>query len=133
MTAEEFRAIALSLPDTVESSHFKHPDFRVYGKIFATLGYPSREWGVVALTPEEQALFSQAEPDVFVPVNGGWGRAGSTKVLLRLARKRSVRAALRAAWRNRAPKDQPPPEKKPATKGPTRRRGAASVAGHKQR
>jgi hypothetical protein len=132
MTVDEFRAIALSLPDTVESSHMNHPDFRVHGKIFATLGYPSREWGVVAVTPEEQARFSQAEPDVFVPVKGGWGRAGSTQVYLHLARKRSVRAALQAAWRNRAPKDQPPPDRKPATKGQTRRRGAASAARHKK-
>lgn len=132
MTADEFRAIALSFPDTVESSHLKHPDFRVHGKIFATLGYPSRNWGVVALPPEEQARFCQAEPDVFVPVKGGWGRAGNTQVYLRLARKRSVRVTLQAAWRNPAPKDQPPPDRKPTT-GQTRRRGAASAARHKKR
>ncbi len=116
MTAEEFRAIALSLPDTVESSHMNHPDFRVRGKIFATLGYPGCEWGVVGLTPDEQARVSQAEPDVFVPVKGAWGRAGATQVYLRLARKGSVRAALRAAWQNRVPKNAPATGRKPVRK-----------------
>ena len=103
MTADDFRAIALSLPDAVESAHMSHPDFRVGGKIFATLGYPSDEWGCVMLTPDEQTLVCQAEPDVYVPAKGGWGRAGSTLVLLERARQRSVRTALRAAWRRRAP------------------------------
>lgn len=104
MTAEEFRAIALSLSDTVESSHMNHPDFRVGGRIFATLGYPGPEWGVVGLTPGDQTRMCQTEPDVFVPAKGGWGRAGSTQVCLRLARKPSVLAALREAWRNHASK-----------------------------
>lgn len=104
MTADEFRAIALSLPSAVESSHMNHADFRVGGKIFATLGYPSGDWGVVMLTADEQALLCEAEPDVFVRVKGAWGRAGSTQVYLRAARKRSVRTALRAAWQRRAPK-----------------------------
>jgi hypothetical protein len=81
-----------------------HPDFRVAGKIFATLGYPTREWGVVGLKPEDQAYFCRAEPDVFVPVKGAWGRAGSTQVLLKRARVRAVRATLTAAWRHRRPK-----------------------------
>lgn len=121
MIAEEFRAIALSLPDAVESSHMSHPDFRVRGKIFATLGYPSSEWGVVGLTPDEQTRVSQAEPNVFVPVKGAWGRAGSTKVYLRLARKRSVRAALRAAWRNHLPKEDSATAGKPVRKARARR------------
>jgi len=82
-----------------------HPDFRVGGKIFATLGYPSEEWGCLSLAPDEQALLCQADPDVFVPAKGAWGRAGSTHVLLRAARKGTVRTALRAAWSRRAPKD----------------------------
>src|SRR4030095_880109 len=83
MTGEEFRAIALSLLETVESSHMGHPDFRVRNKIFATLDYPSPEWAVVVLTPAEQKRVSQGEPDVFVPSKGAWGRAGSTQVYLR--------------------------------------------------
>jgi hypothetical protein len=82
-----------------------HPDFRVGGKIFATLGYPSGEWGCLSLRPDEQALPCQAEPEVFVPAKGGWGRAGSTQVRLRAARKGSVRTALHAAWSRRAPKE----------------------------
>ena len=105
MTADDFRSIALSLPGAVEASHMNHPDFRVGGKIFATLGYPSAEWACLALHPDEQALLCQAEPQVFVPAKGGWGRAGSTQVLLRAARKGSIRTALRAAWNRRAPKD----------------------------
>jgi hypothetical protein len=105
MTADDFRSIALSLPDAVEASHMDHPDFRVGGKIFASLGYPSPEWGCLGLGPDEQALLCQAEPEVFVPAKGAWGRAGSTQVLLRAARKASVRTALRAAWSRRAPKD----------------------------
>ena len=106
MTEDEFRAMALSLPDAVEASHMDHPDFRVGGKIFATLRYPRRGWGMVALTPDEQLLVVQAEPDVFVPANGGWGRRGATLVDLGAARKRSVRTALAAAWRRRAPKQR---------------------------
>ena len=74
MTADEFRSLALSLPGAVESAHMGHPDFRVRKKIFATLGFPGDDWGVVLLTPDEQRRFLRAAPDVFVPVPGGWGR-----------------------------------------------------------
>ena len=104
MTENEFRAMALSLSGAIEASHMDHPDFRVGGKIFATLRYPERGWGMVALTPDEQMLVVQAEPDAFTPVNGAWGRRGATLVQLKAARKRSVRTALAAAWRRRAPK-----------------------------
>jgi len=104
MTANEFRRLALSLPETTESSHMGHPDFRVAGKIFATLGFPRSGWGVVCLTPDQQELFVRAEPRMFVPVKGGWGKAGNTTVLLAAARKGAVREALITAWRNRAPK-----------------------------
>lgn len=113
MTAADFRAIALSLPDTAESSHMSHPDFRVQGRIFATLGYPSREWGVVGLTPEDQSYFCRAKPEVFVPVKGAWGRAGATQILLKRARVRAVRATLTAAWRHRRPKARAKARRKP--------------------
>jgi hypothetical protein len=119
MTADEFRAIALSLPDTAESSHMDHPDFRTGGKIFATLGYPDHEWGMVSLALDDQARFSQAEPDVFAPVKNAWGRAGATQVCLRLARNTSVRAALRAAWEYRVRKNSPATGRKPARKART--------------
>jgi hypothetical protein len=104
MTANEFRRMALSLPDAIEAAHMGHPDFRVGGKIFATLGYPGRSFAMVALTPEQQELFVRAEPKTFTPVPGGWGRQGSTHVLLPTAKKSAVREALTVAWRNRAPK-----------------------------
>ena len=106
MTEDEFRTMALSLPGVIEASHMNHPDFRVGGKIFATLQHPRRGWGMVALTPDEQLLIVQTEPDVFSPVNGAWGRRGATLVNLKAARKRSVRTALAAAWRRRAPKQR---------------------------
>lgn len=81
-----------------------HPDFRVRGKIFATLGYPAKGWGMVKLTPEQQHYFSKDHPDVFAPVNGAWGRRGATSVNLKNASKETLRKAISAAWRNTAPK-----------------------------
>lgn len=103
MTKDDFRKIALTLPDTIESSHMEHPDFRVGGKIFATL-MPEDGWGMVKLTPDEQEALVQAAPDVFSPVKGGWGRQGATRVWLKAATKAIARDGLTAAWRNRAPK-----------------------------
>ncbi len=104
MTADDFRRIALSFPETSESSHMDHPDFRVGGKIFATLGYPDAAWGCIMLTPVDQQLVVAAAPDVFVPVKGTWGARGATKVHLRKAGKKAVRDAMVAAWRKRVPK-----------------------------
>ena len=104
MSADEFRRLALSLPEAAEASHMDHPDFRVRGKIFATLGYPSDGWGMVKLTATDQQLLVLADPEVFVPAKGAWGRRGATTVLLRAAKKSTVREALVAAWRNTAPK-----------------------------
>ena len=103
MTAQEFRELALSLPEAMEAAHGGHPDFRVRGKIFATLG-PDESWGMAKLTPELQALFVRTEPKVFQPVHGAWGRWGCTYVRLEAASEPSVRQALIAAWRNTAPK-----------------------------
>jgi len=103
MTVAEFRSLALSLPEAVERAHMGHPDFRVRGKIFATL-WPGDEWGMVKLTPAEQDVFVQAEPKVFEPVKGAWGARGCTKVRLRSAKKAIVWRALVDAWRTTAPK-----------------------------
>ena len=81
-----------------------HPDFRVGGKIFATLGYPEHGWTMVKLAPEQQHNFVEAHPAVFVPAAGAWGRRGATTVRLKAAHKGVVRRALAAAWRNTAPK-----------------------------
>jgi hypothetical protein len=104
MTAAEFRRLALSFPETAESSHMEHPDFRVGGKVFATLGYPSVGWAMVKLMPDQQQDFVRAEPEVFVTVKGGWGRRGATNVRLKAAKKAALRKALESAWRNTATK-----------------------------
>jgi hypothetical protein len=104
VTPQDFRRIALSFPEVTESAHMGHPDFRVKNRIFATLGYPDRGWAMVKLTPEQQDWLVRAEPKVFTPVVGAWGRAGNTNVKLRAARKGTVQEALMTAWRNRAPR-----------------------------
>lgn len=104
MTPNDFRKIALALPEAEERAHMKHPDFRVAGKVFATLGYPDKFHGMVKLSPEDQHYFSKENPDVFVPVNGTWGRRGATTVHLKAAKKNILGQAIAAAWRNTAPK-----------------------------
>jgi hypothetical protein len=104
MTPNAFRKIALSLPDTEERQHMSHPDFRVAGKIFATLAYPDKSRGMVKLSPEDQHNFSKDYPDAFIPVKGAWGRQGATSVILKTARKDVLQKAIHDAWRNSAPK-----------------------------
>ena len=104
VTPAEFRRIALSFPEAVENTHMDHPDFRVGGKVFATLGYPEKGYGMVKLPPKEQVFFIEAEPRVFAPAKGAWGLRGATTVHLRSANKASLRRALALAWRNIAPK-----------------------------
>ncbi len=99
MKSTDFRRLALSFPETTERAHMQHPDFRVAGKIFATLGYPDEDFAMVKLTPLEQEMFVQAKAGVFVPVTGAWGRRGCTNVRLKSARRPTVRRALEAAWR----------------------------------
>ncbi len=105
MTAADFRRIALSLPEAEESAHMSHPDFRVGGKIFATLGYPDADHGMVILPPEEQARFVESHPKVFTPAKGAWGKRGSTAVNLSALDKTTLKRAMTIAWRKRAPKD----------------------------
>jgi hypothetical protein len=105
MTAQEFRKIALSLPEAVEAQHMNHPDFRVRGKIFATLAYPTREFGMVRLPARAQEDFVFGEPKVFTPVKGAWGKQGATHVHLKAAKKTTLRKAMVAAWQNVASKD----------------------------
>ncbi|HTU34504.1 MAG TPA: MmcQ/YjbR family DNA-binding protein, partial [Candidatus Acidoferrum sp.] len=98
VTPKEFRQIALSFPETEARQHMGHPDFRVAGKIFATLGYPDKSFGMVKLTPVEQRMFMDAEPKAFQPAAGAWGRQGSTTVKLSLVGKATLRRAITAAW-----------------------------------
>ena len=105
MTAKDFRQIALSLPESIESSHMEHPDFRVGGKIFATLDAPTKGWGMVKLWPDQQAEFMKEDPKAFKPAQGAWGLRGATYVHLSVAKKPTVRRALIAAWSTTAPKN----------------------------
>jgi hypothetical protein len=105
MKSEDFRKIALSMPEVVESSHMGHPDFRVKNKIFATL-LPRDEivWGMVKLTPAQQKQFVKEDPEMFQPIPGGWGLRGATQVCLKAANKKTLRRAMFTAWLNTAPK-----------------------------
>ena len=103
MTSDEFREIALSFPEAEERSHMQHPDFRVGGKIFATLG-PDLDWGMAKLTPAQQQDFLRMEPATFKPASGAWGTGGATIITLANADEDIVRQALNAAWKNTAPK-----------------------------
>ncbi|MEY2483213.1 MAG: hypothetical protein QOK24_1741 [Verrucomicrobiota bacterium] len=105
MTPADFRRIALSLPEASESAHMAHPDFRVGGKIFGSLGYPDEEHGMVVLPPEEQARLVKSHPKVFAPAKGAWGKSGSTTVRLGVVDKTTLKRAIEIAWRKRAPKD----------------------------
>lgn len=104
MTAAGFRRIALGMPQASESAHMNHPDFRVDGKIFATLGYPTDEYGMVVLSPDEQQRFVKSNPSVFTPAKGAWGRRGSTCVLLKAVAAPVLRRAMKIAWQQKAPK-----------------------------
>jgi hypothetical protein len=105
MNANDFRRIALSLEGVEESSHMGQPDFRVGGKIFATLASQAQGYGNVKLTPEQQAAFVEDLPDVFLPVHGGWGRIGMTHVRLAAVSEDVLQGALRTAWKLRVDKN----------------------------
>lgn len=102
-TPDDFRRIALSFPEAEEREHMGHPDFRVGGKIFATLGAPDAANGMVALLPEQQEDFMSLSPEAFSPAAGAWGRGGSTLVRLAVVPDELLEAAIAAAWRKRAP------------------------------
>jgi hypothetical protein len=97
MTTDQFRKIALKIPASIERTHMNHPDFRIAGKIFASLGVPDENWGMVKLTPEQQRTFVEKAPDVFKPCKGAWGRQGYTNVYFPAATVSVVRAALDVA------------------------------------
>jgi hypothetical protein len=100
MTPASFAKIALSLDGTIEGAHGGHADFRAGGKVFATLGYPGKDWGMVKLAPEQQQILVAAEPAMFVPVKGTWGLRGATSVRLAEVDVRTMRSALTMAWQN---------------------------------
>ena len=125
MTPNDFRRLALALPGTVEASHMSHPDFRVYNRIFATLGYPDETCATVKLKPDQQTILVATQSHIFRPVKGAWGLRGSTNVTLDKADRASIENALSLAWRNLAPRraSQPSAGAKPiATAGRTKRK-----------
>ncbi len=101
MTAADFRRIALSLPGTEEGSHMGAADFRVGGHIFATLAHLSQGYGNLMLSPEQQAEYVAEQPDIFLPVKGGWGRKGATHIRLEPASEELLHGALLTAWKRR--------------------------------
>jgi hypothetical protein len=100
MTPDQFRQLALAIPQAVESAHMNHPDFRLDDKIFASLGKPDDDWGMVKLTPEEQRTFIKGSPKAFQPCAGAWGERGYTNVHLPSITTETLRSALTAAAAN---------------------------------
>jgi hypothetical protein len=105
MDAEDFRRLALSLEGTEEGSHMGSPDFRVGGRIFATLASQSQGYGNLMLAPKQQVAFVEELPEVFVPIAGGWGRTGMTHIRLAAADEDVLAGALRTAWKLRLDKN----------------------------
>ncbi len=104
-TAADFRRIALSFPQAEESSHMGQPDFRVGGHIFATLASENQGYGNLMLTPELQAQFVADAPQIFLPIPGGWGRMGSTHIVLAAANEDILHDALQTSYRLRMQKN----------------------------
>ena len=105
MKAADFRRIALSFEGAEEGSHMGAADFRVGGRIFATLASQKEGYGNLMLTPEQQAEFVRELPEVFVPIHGGWGRMGATHIRLAKADEDVLAGALRTAWTLRREKN----------------------------
>jgi len=106
MTTKDFRRIALSFDGAEEGSHMGAVDFRVDGRIFATMASVKEGYGNLKLTPELQAEFIAERPDLFLPIHGGWGRMGVTYIRLAVADEDSLRGALQAAWKLRSEKNR---------------------------
>jgi hypothetical protein len=105
MDAKDFRRMALSLEGAEEGSHMGAADFRVGGRIFATLASVKQGYGNLMLTPEQQAAFVGEMPEVFVPIHGGWGRMGMTHIRLAATSEDVLAGALRTAWKPRVEKN----------------------------
>jgi len=117
MNADDFRRIAQSLEGAEEGSHMGAMDFRVGGRVFATLAAVKQGYGNLMLTPEQQAAFVEELPEVFLPVHGGWGRNGATHVRLAVVSEDVLQGALRTAWKLRVEKNTKSGKKGAAKKG----------------
>jgi YjbR len=125
MNASDFRRLALSLECAEEGSHMGAVDFRVDGRIFATLAAVKLGYGNLMLTPDQQAAFVEEQPEVFLPVAGGWGKGGATHVRLAAANEDLLLGALRTAWKLRVEKNQKTPKRAAA---PTRKKASVRRA-----
>jgi YjbR len=117
MNAADFRRMALLLQGAEEGSHMGSPDFRVGGRIFATLAHRHQGYGNLMLSPQQQAAFLEEQPDLFLPVAGGWGRMGATHIRLALAKEDVLSGALHTAWKLRIEKNGKAGKRKPAAAG----------------
>jgi hypothetical protein len=117
MKATDFRRIALSLEGAEEGSHMGAADFRVGGRIFATLASQDQGYGNLMLSPELQAQFVQELPEVFLPIPGGWGRMGMTHIRLAKASEDVLTGALHTAWKLRVEKNKGTRKKRASRRG----------------
>jgi hypothetical protein len=99
LTARDVRRVALGMKDAIEGSHMGHPDFRVNGRIFASL-HPDMKIAMVKLTPDQQDAFMRDHAEVFEPESGAWGRQGYTRVRLGAADEEILGEAITLAWQN---------------------------------
>jgi len=118
MKVADFRRIAPSFEGAEEGSHMGAADFRVGGRIFATLASAKEGYGNLKLTPEQQSEFVAELPEVFLPVHGGWGRSGMTHIRLAKASEDVLTGALRAAWALRVENNVKPKRKRTPTSRP---------------
>jgi len=117
MKVADFRRIALSFEGAEEGSHMGAADFRVGGRIFATLASQKEGYGNLMLTPEQQAEFVRELPEVFLPIHGGWGRMGATHIRLAQANEEVLSGALHAAWKLRVEKNAGTKKKRAPKRG----------------
>jgi hypothetical protein len=122
MNAQDFRRLALLLEGAEEGSHMGAVDFRVGGRIFATLASVKQGYGNLMLSPEQQAAFVEEQPGLFLPVAGGWGRMGATHIRLASANEDALAGALRTAWKLRVEKNAKPGKSKRASTPKTKKR-----------
>jgi hypothetical protein len=130
MTAADFRRLSLGFEGAEEGSHMGAADFRVGGRIFATLASVSQGYGNLMITPEHQAEFIAGRPDLFLPIFGGWGRMGMTHIRLAEADEDTLTGALHTAWKLRVEKNKKPGAKSGA---PAKRKSEATTRPAKRR
>ena len=133
MNIHDFRRLALSLPGAEESSHMGSPDFRVGGRIFATLAAAELGYGNIMINPEQQAAFVEELPEIFIPVPGGWGRGGATHVNLAVANEDVVLGALQTAHKNRVEKNAKTGSKPPVAKPKAKSKPVRTIAATKSK